>query len=344
MNDVKERIRQKAHDLGFDSVGFTVAEGDPEDARNLDAYLKERRHGDMTWMETTADRRADPQVLWPEAQSIVSLGMNYGPTEDPLANIEKRDHGTISVYAKGRDYHKELKKRLKQLARWMAETLGCEVKVFADTAPVMEKPVAMRAGVGWIGKHTNLVSRRFGSWLFLGEVFTTLALPSDGPEADHCGSCDRCMRACPTDALSEPYRIDPNRCISYLSIEHKGIVVGALGAAMGNRVYGCDDCLAVCPWNKYASPTSHEAFSPRPELNSPRLANLVELDETGFRALFSGTAVKRAGRDRLVRNALISVGNSGDRTLIDAARRHRDDPSAPIRDAARRTLGRLDDD
>lgn len=343
MNEVKESIRTKAREIGFDAVGFAAAEGDPEDARNLDAYLKDGRHGDMTWMETTADRRADPRALWPEARSIVSLGMNYGPAEDPLAQLERRDRGAISVYAKGRDYHTELKKRLKQLARWMAETHGCQVKVFTDTAPVMEKPVAMRAGVGWIGKHTNLVSRRFGSWLFLGEVFTTLALPPDGREADHCGSCDRCVRACPTGALSEPYRIDPNRCISYLTIEHNGAIDATLSAAMGNRVYGCDDCLAVCPWNKYATPTPHGAFAPRPELNAPRLADLVELDDSDFRALFTSSAVKRTGRDRFVRNAITSIGNSGERTLIDAVLRRRDDPSALVRDTARRTLDRLDD-
>jgi epoxyqueuosine reductase len=344
VKDVKEAIRNKAHGLGFDAVGFAAAEGEPEDARNLDAYLKDGRHGDMAWMETTADRRADPRALWPEARTIVSLGMNYGPDEDPLAQIERRDLGAISVYAKGRDYHTELKKRLKQLARWMTETCGGEVKVFTDTAPLMEKPVAMRAGVGWIGKHTNLVSRRFGSWLFLGEVLTTLPLPPDTPETDHCGSCDRCMRACPTGALPEPYRIDPNRCISYLTIEHKGAIDAALGAAMANRVYGCDDCLAVCPWNKYATPTAHEAFAPRPGLNGPRLIDLVDLDDAGFRALFAGSAIKRTGRDRFVRNALVSIGNSGDRTLIDAVQKHRDDPSALVRDTARRTLDRLDND
>jgi epoxyqueuosine reductase len=344
VNDVRESIRAKAFEVGFDAVGFAAAEGDPENARNLDAYLKDGRHGDMTWMETTADRRADPQALWPEARSIVSIGMNYGPSEDPLAQIEWRDRGAISVYAKGRDYHKELKKRLKQLARWMAETHDCQVKVFTDTAPVMEKPLAMKAGVGWIGKHTNLVSRRFGSWLFLGEVFTNLVLPPDTPETDHCGSCDRCVRACPTGALPEPYRIDPNRCISYLTIEHKGAIDETLSAMMGNRVYGCDDCLAVCPWNKYATPTRHEAFLPRAELNAPRLVDLVELGDAEFRTLFTGSAVKRTGRDRLVRNALIAIGNSGERTSIDTASRRRDDPSALVRDTARRMLAHRDDD
>jgi epoxyqueuosine reductase len=344
VNDVKKSIRTKAHEFGFDAVGFAAAEGEPEDARNLDAYLKDGRHGDMTWMETTADRRADPRALWPEARSIVSLGMNYGPASDPLAQLEMRDRGAISVYAKGRDYHTELKKRLKQLARWMTETCGGEVKVFTDTAPLMEKPVAMRAGVGWIGKHTNLVSRRFGSWLFLGEVLTTLPLPPDAPETDHCGSCDRCIRACPTGALPEPYRIDPNRCISYLTIEQKGTIDAALGAAMANRVYGCDDCVAVCPWNKYATPTAHEAFAPRPGLNAPRLLDLVELDDAGFRALFAGSAIKRTGRDRFVRNALISIVNSGNRTLIDAVRKHRHHPSALVRDTACQTLDRLDND
>jgi len=344
VNDAKETIRTKAFEIGFDAVGFASAEGDPENARNLDAYLKDGRHGDMTWMETTADRRADPRAMWPEARSIVSIGMNYGPAEDPTAQIEWRDRGAISVYAMGRDYHKELKKRLKQLARWMAETHDCQVKVFTDTAPVMEKPLAMKAGVGWIGKHTNLVSRRFGSWLFLGEVFTTLVLPPDAPETDHCGSCDRCLRACPTGALPEAYRIDPNRCISYLTIEHRDTIDADLSAAMGNRVYGCDDCLAVCPWNKYATPTRHEAFLPRAELNAPRLVDLVELGDAEFRTLFTGSAVKRTGRDRLVRNTLIAIGNSGERTSIDAALRHQDDPSALVRDTARRMLDQRDDD
>jgi epoxyqueuosine reductase len=344
VNDVKESIRAKAVELGFDAVGFAAADGDPEDARNLDAYLKDGRHGDMAWMETTADRRADPRALWQEARTVVSLAMNYGPAGNPRAQLDLRDRGAISVYAQGRDYHKELKKRLKQLARWIAETYGAEVKVFTDTAPVMEKPVAMRAGLGWIGKHTNLVSRRFGSWLFLGEVFTTLALPADAPETDHCGSCDRCARACPTNALSEPYRIDPNRCISYLTIEHKGAIDGTLSAAMGNRVYGCDDCLAVCPWNKYATPTPHPAFAPRDALAAPRLADLVELDDADFRALFAGTAIKRSGRERLARNALIALGNSEQRTMANVAQRRRDDPSALVRDAARRALDRLIDD
>ncbi len=344
VNEIRESIRAKACELGFDAIGFADAEGRPDDARNLDAYLKDGRHGNMTWMETTADRRAKPRALWPEARSIVSLGMNYGPAEDPLAQLKRHDRGAISVYAKGRDYHKELKKRLKQLARWMTETYDCHVKVFTDTAPVMEKPVAMKAGVGWIGKHTNLVSRRFGSWLFLGEVFTTLALPPDTPEMDHCGSCDRCLRACPTGALPEPYRIDPNRCISYLTIEHKGTIDESLSAAMGNRIYGCDDCLAVCPWNKYATPTRHEAFTPRPELNGLRLVDLIELDDAEFRTLFTGSPVKRTGRDRIVRNALISIGNSGEGTPIDAVLRHLDEPAALVRDTARHTLARLEDD
>ena len=341
---IKEQIRAKACELGLDAVGFAAAEGQPEDARNLDSYLKDGRHGDMTWMETTADRRADPRVLWPEARSIVSLGMNYGPAEAPLAQLERRDCGAISVYAKGRDYHNVLKKRLKQIARWMAETHDCQVKVFTDTAPVMEKPIAMKAGVGWIGKHTNLVSRRFGSWLFLGEIFTSLTLPPDTPETDHCGSCDRCLRACPTGALPEPYRIVPNRCISYLTIEHKGTIEEALSAAMGNRIYGCDDCLAACPWNKYATPTRHEDFMPRPESNALPLVDLVELDDAEFRALFTGSAVKRTGRDRLVRNALISIGNNGEGAAIDTVSKHLGEPSALLRETARQTLARLVND
>ncbi|MGF1639423.1 MAG: tRNA epoxyqueuosine(34) reductase QueG [Rhodospirillales bacterium] len=340
--EVKERIRRAAVDVGFDAVGFGVAEGDREDADHLAAYLADGRHGEMTWMETTAARRADPRALWPDARTIVALGVNYGPVDDPLATLDRGDRGTISVYARGRDYHEVVKKRLKRLGRWMAETFACGVKVFVDTAPVMEKPVAMRAGLGWIGKHTNLVSRHFGSWLFLGEVFTTLALPADAAETDHCGTCDRCLRACPTGALPAPYRIDPRRCISYLTIEHRGTIDDALAPAMGNRVYGCDDCLAVCPWNRFATPSPHPAFAPRPPMTAAPLAELADLDDASFRARFTGSAIKRSGRDRLVRNALVAIGNSRQRTLALAAQRRCDDAAAEVRDAARRATARLD--
>lgn len=310
MTGLKETIRDRALEFGFDAAGFARAEADPKDARHLDQYLAEGRHGDMEWMPRTAQRRADPNALWPEARSVICLGVNYGPAEDPRSVHGSPDRGAISVYAQGRDYHDILKKRLKAFAGWLAEAHGCEVKVFVDTAPVMEKPLAMRAGLGWIGKHTNLVSRRFGSWLFLGEVFTTLELPADPPELDHCGSCDACLRACPTGALPEPYRIEPRRCISYLTIEHEGDIAPELARAFGNRIYGCDDCLAACPWNKFAVPTPHVELHARADLAAPKLADLADLDEARFRARFSGTAIKRSGRDRMLRNVRIAIGNA----------------------------------
>jgi epoxyqueuosine reductase len=297
----------------------------------------------MAWMADTAERRRAPRALWPEAESIVVLGASYAPADDPLAPLARRDRGTVSVYARGRDYHDVLKKRLKVLGRWMVETHACEVKVFVDTAPVMEKPLAQRAGIGWQGKHTNLVSRAFGSWLFLAEVFTTLALPPDPPEVDHCGSCDRCRRACPTDALPEPYRIDPGRCISYLTIEHKGAIDPALMGRMGNRVYGCDDCLAVCPWNKFAAPAAEAAFLPRAELAGPRLADLADLDDAAFRQVFAGSPIKRTGRDRFVRNVLIAIGNGAGPALAGSARARLGDPSPLVRGAAAWALARLAD-
>ena len=311
MSDVKAAIRARAAEFGFDTVGVTSAEGSRDDAGNLARYLEEGRHGDMHWMARTAARRADPQALWPEARSIICLGVNYGPAEDPRAIHGEPDRGAISVYARGRDYHDVLKKRLKAYARWIAATYACQVKVFVDTAAVMEKPLAQRAGLGWIGKHTNLVSRRYGSWLFLGEVFTTLPLPPDQPETDHCGSCDACVQACPTGALDEPYRIDPCRCLSYLTIEQQGTIPRDLAAILGNRIYGCDDCLAVCPWNKFAQPTRHVDFLPRADLAAPRLAELVSLDDGQFRARFAGTAIKRVGRERMIRNVKAALANAG---------------------------------
>lgn len=337
----KEAIRAKARELGFDSAGFTGAETDGRTERALAGFLKQGLAGDMEWLARTAGRRGSPKALWPEAESVVVVAVNYGPEGDPLAPLASPGQGAVSVYAKGDDYHDAVKKHLKRLARWMAETYACEVKVFVDTAPVMEKPLAERAGLGWQGKHTNLVSTSFGSWLFLGEIFTTLALPPDRPEADHCGSCDRCREACPTGALPEPYRIDPRRCISYLTVEHKREIAPELMEKMGNRVYGCDDCLAVCPWNKFASPAREPAFRPRPELAAPRLAELALLDDAGFRRLFRKSAVKRTGRDRFVRNVLIAVGNSGDPVLAPVARRLADDPSPLVRGAAAWALGRL---
>jgi epoxyqueuosine reductase len=310
MTEIKEVIRARAHEFGFDAVGFTSAEAGPEDSRHLRQYLAEGRHGDMDWMARNVERRSDPKALWPEAKTIVCLGVNYGPAEDPLAVREEADHGAISVYARGRDYHDVLKKRLKRFARWFGASYGCGVKIFVDTAPVMEKPLATRAGLGWIGKHTNLVSRRYGSWLFLGEVFTTLELPADAPETDHCGSCDACVRACPTGALAEPYRLEPRRCVSYLTIEHKGDIPPELASAFGNRVYGCDDCLAACPWNKFATPTEHSDLRPRADLATPKLAELATLDDVAFRARFSHVAIKRIGNARLLRNVRIAINNA----------------------------------
>jgi epoxyqueuosine reductase len=302
-------IRARAHTFGFDAVGIARAQADAGDHRNLAQYIAERRHGDMDWMARDIDRRADPRVLWPEARSIICVGVNYGPAGDPLCVHDEPDRGAISVYARGRDYHDVVKKRLKAFARWVASSYDCEAKVFVDTAAVMEKPLAMRAGLGWIGKHTNLVSRRFGSWLFLGEVFTTLDLVPDPPEVDHCGSCDACVRACPTDALREPYRIDPRRCIGYLTVEHKGAVPPDMAESFGNRIFGCDDCLAACPWNKFAKPTPHVELRPRSDLAAPRLSDLARLDEEQFRRLFAGTAIRRTGHQRMMRNVRIATHN-----------------------------------
>jgi epoxyqueuosine reductase len=341
VTDLKAAIRDKARDLGFAAVGFAAVEDAPEDKVNLATFLALGRHGDMAWMRDKRGVRGDPKALWPEAQTAIVLGMNYGPAQDPLTALAHRDQGAISVYTQGRDYHDILKKRLKALGRWLVAIHGGAVKVFVDTAPVMEKPLAARAGVGWQGKHTNLLSRDFGSWLFLGEVFTTLVIAPDQPEADLCGSCDRCLKACPTGALPEPYRIDPTRCISYLTIEHKGAIAPELMAKMGNRVYGCDDCLAVCPWNKFARPTAEEAFRPPAGLDAPSLADLARFDDSSFRTMFSGSAIKRTGRDRFVRNVMIAIGNSGDPTLKPAAEKRLTDPSSLVRDAAQWAVERL---
>jgi len=341
--DAKAAIRARARELGFDAVGFAAPDVGAEAKRHLGRYLELGLHGDMDWMARTADRRSDPRVLWPGARSVVVLGLNYGPAGDPLAALDRRDRGAVSVYAQNRDYHDVLKKRLKALARWMAERFAAEVKVFVDTAPVMEKPLAERAGVGWQGKHTNLVSRELGSWLFLGEVFTSLELAPDAAEADHCGDCRRCLDVCPTGALPEPYRIDPRRCLSYLTIEHKGHIPAEFRRPMGNRIYGCDDCLAVCPWNKFAQASRELAFAPRAELAAPRLAELARLDDAGFRTLFAGSPVKRLGRDRFVRNVLIALGNSGESDQAAAVSPLLDDPSPLVRAMAVWALARLCD-
>ncbi|HEY9549489.1 MAG TPA: tRNA epoxyqueuosine(34) reductase QueG, partial [Kiloniellaceae bacterium] len=311
-DDLKAAIRERALALGFDAVGFARAEVAPAARKQFLDFLAAGCHGDMGWLAAHADRRADPQTLWPEARSVIVLGQNYGPAGDPLALLDRPERAAISVYARNADYHDPMKKRLKALARWLHEDMKAGVKVFVDTAPVMEKHLAQAAGLGWQGKHSNLVSLELGSWLFLGEVFTDLALEPDQAESDHCGSCRRCLDVCPTQAFLGPYRLDARRCISYLTIEHKGQIPRAFRAAMGNRIYGCDDCLAVCPWNKFAQRTADPAFLPRAELTAPRLKDLAELDDAAFRRIFAGSPIKRIGRDRFLRNVLIAIGNSGD--------------------------------
>jgi epoxyqueuosine reductase len=288
----------------------------------------------MGWLAARAAERAAPRALWPEARSVVVCGLSYAPADDPLAVLDARDRGAISVYARNRDYHDVLKTKLRALADWIHASTGADVKLFVDTAPVMEKPIAARAGLGWQGKHTNLVSRRHGSWLFLGEVYTALALPADDAESDHCGACRRCLDVCPTAAFPAPYRLDARRCISYLTIEHKGPIARELRTLMGNRIYGCDDCLAVCPWNKFARPHATPALAARAELSAPRLAELAALDDASFRALFAGSPIKRTGRDRFVRNVLIALGNSGAAALAPVAERRLTDGSALVRGAA----------
>jgi epoxyqueuosine reductase len=295
----------------------------------------------MDWLAAKADRRVGPSALWPEAKSVIALGLCYAPGDDPLALARRPERGVISVYARNRDYHDVVRKRLKALGRWIGETWGCGIKIFVDTAPVMEKPLAERAGIGWQGKHTNLVSRQHGSWLFLAEIYTTLEIVPDQPEDDHCGSCRDCLDACPTDAFPAPYRIDARRCISYLTIEHKGPIPEELRPLLGNRIYGCDDCLAVCPWNKFARATAEPAFLPRAELTAPRLGDLAQLDDAAFRTLFAGSAIKRTGRNRFVRNVLIALGNSGDKAQIPVAEALLRDDDPVVRDAAVWTVGRL---
>jgi epoxyqueuosine reductase len=329
ISDPREAIRERAFGEGFDVVRFTRAEAPPGPPEHLKAYLREGRHGTMAWMASNAERRADPAALWPEARSIVIFGVNYTPDHDPLDDLKAAATGTVSVYARGDDYHDVLKKRLKALAGFITATFGGDVKVFVDTAPVMEKALAQAAGVGWQGKHTNLVSRDFGSWLFLGSVFTTLELAPDDPGPDHCGNCHACLDICPTRAFPAPYQLDARRCISYLTIEHKGHIPREFREAIGNRIYGCDDCLAVCPWNKFAQVSREAQFAAREALVRPRLAELAKLDDAAFRALFRASPIKRIGRDRFVRNVLIAIGNSGNPSLAAAARRLLDD-SAPL--------------
>ncbi len=325
-------------------MGVTSPNAAPQAAGRLAQFLAEGAHGDMGWLQTTAARRGEPRSLWPQVRSIVMLGLNYARDGDPLAILNRHERGAISVYARSTDYHDIIKPRLKLLARWLIAQAGGEAKVFVDTAAVMEKPLAGAAGLGWQGKHTNLVSRQFGSWLFLGAIFTTLDLPRDAADEDHCGTCRACLDVCPTAAFPAPYRLDARRCISYLTIEHKGAIPRELRAAIGNRVYGCDDCLAVCPWNKFAQATRDAKLAVREELAAPRLLDLVRLTDAEFRKMFAKTPVKRTGRDRFVRNVLIAIGNSGDATLVAEAEQRLDDHSPLVRGAAVWALGRLDRD
>jgi len=338
---LREELERRAGGAGFDVVGITSPDAIPQAAPRLREFLTKGRHGTMTWMAQTAARRESPRALWPEVRSVIMLGMNYGPDHDPLDALAQRTRGVISVYAQGRDYHDVIKGRLKQIAGWLHGATGHEVKVFVDTAPVMEKPLAEAAGVGWQGKHTNLVSRDLGSWLFLGAIFTTADLPADAPERDHCGSCRKCLDICPTDAFPAPYQLDARRCISYLTIEHKGHIPAEFRAAMGNRIYGCDDCLAVCPWNKFAREASEAKLRARDSARSPALAELLALDDAGFRARFSGSPIKRIGRDRFIRNVLIAAGNSGEPGLRSEVAALLRDPSPLVRAMAVWALARL---
>ncbi len=339
---LKQRLRDQALTEGFGKVGVTRPGADPKMADRLAGFVQVGHHGQMGWMAERMAWRGNPEALWPAAKSVIMLAEMYTPEHDPMAVIGQRDRGAISVYAQNRDYHDIVKKRLKRVGRWLLEQApGEEIKVFVDTAPVMEKPLAAAAGLGWQGKHTNLVSRDLGSWFFLGAIFTTIDLPVDDPEPENCGSCRACLDVCPTDAFPAPFQIDARRCISYLTIEHHGPVDPALRPALGNRIYGCDDCLAVCPWNKFAVAASEARYLARPELTAPRLGELAQLDDAGFRALFSGSPVKRVGRYRFVRNVLYAIGNSADVALLEVAQKLSGDSDDTVADAARWAVQRL---
>lgn len=330
----RDLIRDHALQLGFDAVGFCRAELGAQARERLAEFLAAGQHGDMGWLARRSEQRAEPRKLWPEARSVIALGLSYAPEGDPLATLSLHDRGSISVYARNRDYHDVVKGMLKHLAQFIVSRFGPRVKVFVDTAPVMEKPLAARAGIGWQGKHTNLVSQTHGSWLFLGEIYTTLDVVAEDAHADRCGTCTRCLKVCPTDAFPAPYRLDATRCISYLTIEHHGPIPHELRPLMGNRIYGCDDCLAVCPWNRFASGTPHQKLRGREDLTAPRLAELAALDDAAFRAMFTGSPIKRIGRDRFVRNVLIAIGNSRDISLRPVAERLTGDPNPMVAEAA----------
>ncbi len=340
--DLKARLDDFAREAGFAGMGICRPDATPQAAARLAEFVAAGRHGQMGWMAERMGWRGDPTALWPAARAVVMLADAYTPEHDPLAVLDRRDRGAISVYAQGRDYHDVVKKRLKRVGRWLLEQApGAEIKVFVDTAPVMEKPLAQAAGLGWQGKHTNLLGRDLGNWVFLGAIFTTLPLEPDAPETDHCGTCRACLDICPTAAFVAPYQLDARRCISYLTIEHDGPVDEALRGLMGNRIYGCDDCLAVCPWNKFARAATQTRYGARDDLTAPPLAELVRLDDAGFRARFSGSPIKRIGRNRFVRNVLYAIGNAGDPALAAAARPLIGDPDPTVADAAAWAVGRL---
>jgi epoxyqueuosine reductase len=338
---IRDSLTREARALGFDCVGVTDPDSIAQAAKHFRDFLDAGSHGEMDWLADRPERRADPRGLWPDVRSVIMLGVNYGPDQNPLDILAQRTRGAISVYAQGDDYHDLIKKRLKALARWLVAASGAEVKVFVDTAAVMEKPLAQAAGLGWQGKHTNLVSREFGSWLFLGAIFTTLELPRDAGDVDHCGSCQACLDICPTSAFPAPYKLDARRCISYLTIENKGPIPHEFRKAIGNRIYGCDDCLAACPWNKFAQAGRETKLAARDELRAPVLAELARLDDAAFRARFTKSPVKRIGRDRFVRNVLIAIGNSEDVALAAEAERLLDDASPLVRGAAAWALSQL---
>ncbi len=342
-DDLKARVLAEALDAGFASARVCRPDAVPEVPGRLQTFLQAGHHGQMAWLADRAEWRGNPAALWPEARSVIMLAEPYAPLHDPLEDLKQTDTGVISVYARGRDYHDVCKKRLKRVARWLVAEADCEVKVFVDTAPVAEKPLAEAAGLGWQGKHTNLVSRDLGNWFFLGAIFTTADLPPDPAEEDHCGTCRRCLDICPTDAFPAPYQLDARRCISYLTIEHKGPVDATLRAALGNRIYGCDDCLAVCPWNKFASTARDQRYAACGDLDAPPLAELAALDDTAFREKFSGSPIKRSGRDRFVRNVAYAIGNSGSQALLPSVEGLVNDGDAAVADAARWAVARLKD-
>jgi len=340
--DLKESIKAKAAELGFVACGFARADAAPEAGERLREWIAAGYHGEMGWIEERAEQRASPQGLWPDVRSVIALAMSYAPASDPMALAGEGSRGRISVYAQGTDYHKTVKKALKAMGRWLAEEAGCQLKVFVDTAPVMEKPLSAAAGIGWQGKHSNLLSREFGNWLFLGVIYTTLELEPDALASEHCGSCSRCMMACPTGAIVAPGQVDARKCISYLTIEHAGPIPHEYRERIGNRIYGCDDCLAVCPWNRFAEQAqANIAFAPRAELAAPALADLLALDDASFREMFSGSPIKRIGVARMIRNCLIAAGNSGDPALRPAVERHAASEDPVVAEAAAWALARL---